>query len=59
MATPRRCGTDRRTPKFAPEARSMRLLGPGVMDITKAKPRRAGRRSSVVMEGTVVRDAPV
>ena len=33
---PRRCGIVRRYPKFAPEAVTMTLLGPGVMDIETA-----------------------
>src|SRR5882724_6226891 len=36
-ATPTRCGTLARKPKLAPEAISMVLLGPGVIDETKAK----------------------
>jgi hypothetical protein len=33
--TPVRCGSVRRIPKRAPEASSMMLFGPGVIDITK------------------------
>jgi len=33
--TPKICGTVRRKPKFAPEAVSITLLGPGVIDMTK------------------------
>ena len=32
---PRMCGTVRRKPKFAPDAVSITLLGPGVIDMTK------------------------
>ena len=31
------CGSVRRNPKLTPEASSMVLLGPGVIDITSAK----------------------
>jgi hypothetical protein len=34
---PSMCGTVRRSPKFAPEANSMTLFGPGVMEEAKAK----------------------
>jgi hypothetical protein len=34
---PSMCGTVRRSPKFAPEASSMTLFGPGVMEEAKAK----------------------
>ena len=30
-------GTDRRMPKLAPNAINIRLLGPGVIEVTKAK----------------------
>ena len=30
------CGTVRQKPKFTPEASSMKLLGPGVIEVTKA-----------------------
>jgi len=44
--TPSACGTERRTPKFTPEANSMVLLGPGVMEETKANSTKAIKRSS-------------
>jgi hypothetical protein len=34
---PNRCGTVRRNPKFTPEASSMVLFGPGVIDDTSTK----------------------
>ena len=37
----------RRKPKFTPEASSMTLLGPGLMEVTKA---RAGMARSVVLD---------
>ena len=33
------CGTVRRKPKFAPLASSIMLFGPGVTEVTKAKPK--------------------
>ncbi len=45
MLMPSMCGRARRTPKFTPEASSIMLLGPGVMEVTKAKPRKAARSS--------------
>ena len=38
MATPSMCGTVRATPKFAPDAASIALFGPGVADMARAKP---------------------
>jgi hypothetical protein len=35
--TPSMCGKVLRIPKFAPEASSIKLLGPGVMEDTKQK----------------------
>jgi hypothetical protein len=34
-------GSDRRKPKFTPEASSKKFAGPGEIDITKANPQRA------------------
>ncbi|MNP66907.1 hypothetical protein D3C76_1626750 [compost metagenome] len=39
------CGSVRRTPKFTPEASSIMLLGPGVIEVTKANIRKAARSS--------------
>src|SRR6056297_1493006 len=44
--TPSICGTERRNPKLAPDAISMRLFGPGVMTVTKAKATSAVSNSS-------------
>lgn len=38
---PNRCGTVRRNPKFTPEASSMVLFGPGVIDDTSTKAQNA------------------
>jgi len=38
MAMPRMCGKERRKPALAPDAISIRLLGPGVPVITATKP---------------------
>src|SRR4029453_3890732 len=43
MLMPSTCGTVRAKPKFAPEARTMVLLGPGVIDDTSAKPANAAK----------------
>ncbi|MCY1314300.1 hypothetical protein D3C80_1721070 [compost metagenome] len=43
---PRAWGIERRTPKFTPEANSMVLLGPGVIEDTKANSTKAVIRSS-------------
>jgi hypothetical protein len=43
ITTPSMCGSDRANPKFVPEAITIRLLGPGVTDDTKAKSVRASR----------------
>ncbi|MNP50620.1 hypothetical protein D3C76_1448950 [compost metagenome] len=42
-ATPKRCGTVLRMPKFAPDAISIRLFGPGVIEVTKANATRASK----------------
>jgi len=41
MAIPARCGSVRRHPNAALEARIMRLFGPGVTEVTAAKVTRA------------------
>ncbi|MOA23714.1 hypothetical protein D3C78_1443530 [compost metagenome] len=43
---PMACGIERRTPKFTPEASSMVLFGPGVMEDTKANSTKAVSRSA-------------
>ncbi|MNU05283.1 hypothetical protein D3C72_2500210 [compost metagenome] len=49
---PSACGMVRRTPKFTPDASSMVLLGPGVMEETKANSMKAvSRLSEVSMAG--------
>ena len=45
------CGTVRRKPKVAPEAISIRLFGPGVIEVTKAKAASARSRSWVMAQG--------
>ncbi|MNG20302.1 hypothetical protein D3C84_1045450 [compost metagenome] len=42
---PKACGIERRTPKFTPEASNMVLLGPGVIEDTKANSTKAVIRS--------------
>ena len=43
--TPSQCGSVRRNPKLAPDIISMRLFGPGVIEVAKAKvPRAEGLR---------------
>src|SRR5262245_33315555 len=49
VTTPRRHGSPRSTPAFAPAAVSMILLGPGVIAATTAKRRNATARSVVVL----------
>jgi hypothetical protein len=41
-------GMLRRTPKFIPDASSIRLFGPGVIEVTKAKTMRLRNRSIVM-----------
>jgi hypothetical protein len=41
-----------RNPKFAPDDMSIRLLGPGVIDVTKAKLTK-GRRKSLYMPAII------
>jgi len=48
------CGMDRQNPKFAPDAITIRLLGPGVIEETKAKPVRP-MRISVFIHATLAR----
>src|SRR5690606_37129941 len=43
MPTPSACGTVRRRPKLAPDAISIILFGPGVIDETSAKAESAAR----------------
>ena len=38
---PSMCGTVRRMPKFTPDANSIILFGPGVIEVAKANPNRA------------------
>src|SRR5260221_6471451 len=42
LVIPSRCGSVRRRPKRAPELSSIRLLGPGVIDMTNMKIRSGG-----------------
>jgi len=42
------CGVVRKNPKLAPEAISIRLFGPGVMELTKQKLASAVRSSIVI-----------
>ncbi|EHK56045.1 hypothetical protein MAXJ12_16978 [Mesorhizobium alhagi CCNWXJ12-2] len=44
-AMPNICGTVRQNPKFTPDASSMKLFGPGVTEVTKAKTSRARKAS--------------
>jgi len=48
MPTPNICGVVRKNPKLAPEAISIRLFGPGVMELTKQKLASAVRSSIVI-----------
>ncbi|MNU11550.1 hypothetical protein D3C72_2594990 [compost metagenome] len=43
---PKACGIERRTPKFTPEASNMVLLGPGVIEDTKANSTKAVNKSA-------------
>ena len=45
---PAMCGTVRDTPKFTPDAISMMLFGPGVIEQTIAKVNRAASRVGVM-----------
>lgn len=51
------CGTVRRNPKFAPEANSIMMFGPGVIDDTKANWTRAMRMASVLAASDIAPDA--
>ncbi|MCE8441106.1 hypothetical protein [Rhodovulum sulfidophilum] len=51
------CGKVRRNPKFAPDAISMRLFGPGVTVMTNAKPRRALRIAKLIARASDIADA--
>jgi hypothetical protein len=44
MLIPRAWGIDRRNPKFTPDASNMVLLGPGVIEDTKANSTKADNR---------------
>ncbi|GHF00213.1 hypothetical protein GCM10016455_21400 [Aliiroseovarius zhejiangensis] len=52
MPMPSMCGIVRWNPKLAPEAISIRLFGPGVIDETKAKATKA-ERSSIDMAAII------
>ena len=45
---PRTCGRPRRTPTLAPVAVTMMLFGPGVMEVTIAKTRKAATCSRLI-----------
>src|SRR4051812_11651517 len=45
---PSMCGIVRRNPKFTPDASSIMLLGPGVIDVANAKADSASRASPVM-----------
>jgi hypothetical protein len=48
---PNICGSVRRKPKFAPDANSITLLGPGVAELTKAKAKKG--RMKLYIRGTL------
>ena len=48
---PNICGSVRRKPKFAPDANSITLLGPGVAELTKAKAKKG--KMKLYIRGTL------
>ena len=44
ITTPKRCGMVARSPKFTPDVISIKLLGPGVIELTKANINKPGSR---------------
>ncbi|MBT9161321.1 MAG: hypothetical protein DDT26_02626 [Dehalococcoidia bacterium] len=50
---PSMCGIDNRNPKLTPDAKSMKLFGPGVIDVTKANMEKAKRVSGGIRRGTL------
>ena len=53
--TPNRCQIERRTPKVAPDRISSRLLGPGVIEATKANMRQWSDREVERVHGVNLR----
>lgn len=53
MTTPAAWGSVLRTPKFAPAASSIRLLGPGVMEVTKQKTKSPESKVNVILLNVV------
>ena len=49
MDMPNICGTVRQKPKFTPDAKSIKLFGPGVTEVATANVASAMRVSSVII----------